>query len=883
VSRIRAGWFRLRGLFRTGADRDLRDEVTFHLEMMEAQLREAGMDEAAAKREARARFGGVTQVGEAYRDQGTLPWMETLVHDLRYGVRTLARAPGVTVAALLTLTLAIGASTAILSIVNAVLLRPLPYADPERLVVLGDRGEDGSPGTIGFATVEDLRNGSGAFESMAVLRSWQPTLVAGGEAERLPALRVSANYFSMLGVQPALGSGFTPEVDRPEQWHVVLLSDGLWRRRFGADPGVIGRSITMNDLTFRIIGVMPAGFEPIISARYYQPAELWAPLGYDTTLSYACRSCQHLRAFGKLAPGRSVEEARAELAVMRAQLAADYPRDYSQANMSVIRLQDAVAGPVRPALYVLLGAVGFVLLIACANVANLLLARAMARSREMALRSALGAGRWRLVRQLLTESLALSLLGGVLGVGLAAALLQALVQLAPVSIPRIDRVEMDGAVLLFALLLSAATGVFVGLIPALRASSASLQERLALDSRTTAGGPSGTARRALVVADLALALVLLAGSGLMLKSVARLLQVDPGFNVERVLTLQFSLVGTRYRENAPVLSFINRAVEQVTTLPGVEGAAISGQVPLAGNRDTWGFHIEGRVPANSAEDPDVERYSVTPDYFRVLGIPLRRGRLITTDDRAEGQPVIVIAESTARTLWPGEDPIGRRVRIGPATSGPWRTVVGIVGDVRHADLASPPTLQMYLPQSQVTDSFLVISVRTATSDPGAIPAQVRAVIREMDPSVPIYSVASMDALVGKAVAERRFVMQLLGAFASLALLLAGIGLYGVVSYTVAQRTREVGVRVALGATPVDVLRLVLGSGAGTVAVGLAAGIVAASVATGFLDALLFDVGARDPWTLGGSVLTLAAVALAAHVLPARRALRVDPVIALRQE
>jgi putative ABC transport system permease protein len=884
MSRLRTAWSRLMGLLRLrGSEPELRDELTFHLEMMEAELRRQGMDAEAAHREARARFGGMTQIGEAYRDQRTLPWVETLFQDLRYGMRTLARTPGLTLVALLTLTLGIGTTTAIFSIVHTVLLRPLPYAAPERLVAFGDRDASGSPSNIGFATFNDFRKGGRTFESMAAVRSWQPTLVAGGEAERLSAMRVSANYFEMLGVRPALGSAFSSDQDRPEQWRVVLLSDGLWRRRFGADPAVVGKSLTMNDLTFRVIGVMPASFEPIVSSRYYQPAELWAPLGYDTTLNYACRSCQHLRAFGKIAPGYSKGQARTELALMRAQLATAYPGDYGPGEMSLIGLDDAVAGPVRPALYVLLAAVVFVLLIACANVANLLLARATVRSREMALRSALGASRSRLVRQLLTEAMALSALGGALGVALAALSLDWLARIAPVSLPRMDRLEMDGTVLGFSLLLAMTTGLIFGLAPALRSSRANLQDALGSDSRTTAGGSSSTARRLLVVADLALALVLLAGSGLMLKSVGRLLQVDPGFEPDRLLTMQLSLVGTAYREDAAVRSFINQVVDRVTALPDADAAAISGQIPLGGNQDTWGFHIEGRIPANPAADPEVERYSVTPDYFRVLGIPLRKGRLITDDDRADGLPVIVLGESTARALWPGEDPIGRRVRIGPAESGPWRTIVGIVGDVRHADLASAPTLQMYLPQSQVTDSYLVLTVRTAGGPPSALTAQLRSVIREMDPAVPIYSVATMDALLLNTLSERWFVLQLLSGFALIALLLAAIGLYGVVSYTVSQRTREVGVRVALGARRLDILRLVLGSGAATVAAGLSAGVVAAALTTRFLDALLFDVQAGDPWTVGGAVVILTLVALCAHLLPARRVLRVDPVIALRQD
>ncbi len=886
MSRLREWSSRLTGFILRGRVHDAADldaELQFHLAMTEEQLRNTGMDADDARREARVRVGGLTQVAEAYRDQRGLPLAETVLQDFRYAVRTLARTPGFTFAALVTLALGIGANTAIFSVVNTVLLRPLPYQDPDRLVMIGDRDSDGSASNLGYATFQDFRDRSRTVPEMAAIRSWNPTLVAGGEAERLSAMRVSWNYFAMLGVRPALGTAFTAAEDRPDQWHVLLLSDGLWRRRFGADPGVVGRTVLMNDVSYRVVGVMPASFEPLVSARFYQPAELWAPLGYDASLNYACRSCQHLKALGRIGAGANATQARAELNTIRGQLAASYPSDYPPGDMALVRLQDEIAGPVRPVLYVLLGAVGLVLLIACANVANLLLARAMNRSREMAVRSALGAGRARLIRQVLTESVTLSLAGGTLGVALAAVMLGSVATLAPVSIPRVDRASIDPAVLGFALLLSVVTGVLFGLVPALRVSRESLQTTLALDSRASVGGSSNRARGLLVVGDLALALVLLASAGSMVKSVVRLMGVNPGFNTDRLLTLQFSLIGTRYREDAAVVAFVDSALDRIRAIPGVEAAAAAGQIPLGGNGDTWGFHIEGRIKPNPSEDPAVERYSVTPDYFRVLGIPLLKGRVITYADRADSLQVLVISESTAKTLWPGEDPIGRRVRIGDAATGPWRTVVGVAGDVRHASLAAPPTLQMYLAQAQVTDSYLVLAVRERLAAASPSAPQIRAVFREMDPAVPIYAVATMEELAGKSVAERRFVMRVLGGFAALALLLAAIGLYGVVSYTVAQRTREVGVRMALGARPADILRLVLRSGATTVAAGLAVGVTGALLAMQSMRALLFDVSASDPATVAGAVGALSVVALAAHVIPARRALRVDPVIALRQD
>jgi putative ABC transport system permease protein len=885
MSRRREWASRLLGLLRSGGGSTrgrLAEELEFHRQMLEEQHRRRGLSEGDAARAARLELGGVAQIHEAWRDQHGIPAIEMLIHDLRYGSRMLARSPGFTLAAVLTLTLGIGANAAIFTIVDGALLRPLPYASPNRLVTVGDQANDGSSSNVGYTTVLDWRTRSRSFETIAMMRSWLPTLVTNGEAERVPAVRVTANYFEMLGVRPALGRTFTADEDRPEQWRVVLLSDGLWRRRFGADPWIVGKTITMNDRAYRIVGVMPRDYEPILSARYYQPAQMWAPLGYDTSLSYACRSCQHLHAFGRLRRGVTPAQASAELSAVRERMRAEHPDDYAPGNVAVVPLVDAVVGSVRPALYVLSAAVGFVLLIACANVANLLLARSLGRRRELALRAALGAGRGRIVRQLMTESVLLSAIGAVGGVLLAIAAVKGLSSLAPVSLPRLDHISVDGRVLLFTTVMALATGLLCGIVPAFNSSSVDLLTSLSTDTRTSVGG-SSRARATLVVIDLSLALVLLTGAGLMLRTMASLVRVDPGFDADRVVTMQLSLGGTAYAEDASVVVFQDRLLERLRALPGVEAAALAGQIPFGANFDTWGFHIKGGMKPNPADDPSVQRYAVTLDYFRVMNIPLLAGRSITAMDSATSQPVMVVSATTAKSLWPSGNAIGAQVRIGGHANGPWRTVVGIVGDVHHEDLTTPPEMAMYTPQTQNTDSFLVLTVKAASSQSLALVPAIRGTVREIDPAIPVFDVATMKERLDRAAAPRLFVMRVLAGFAGVSLLLAAIGLYGVVSYTVAQRTREVGLRVALGARPADIRHLVLSGGFALVAAGLAIGLAAALASTRFLGALLFGVSRTDPTTFLSAAGLLSMVALVAHWLPLRRALAVDPTVALRHE
>jgi putative ABC transport system permease protein len=800
--------------------------------------------------------------------------------DLRYAARVLMRARGFAAIAGITLALGIGANAAIFSVLSSVLLRPLPYADPARLVMVGEREADGTAGNTDYTTFLDWRDRSRGFEEMALVRSWQPTLTSNGEPERISAMRVSWNYFHVLGVKPALGRDFRADEDHPDRWRVLLISDRLWRRRFAADPSMVGRVVTMNDRDFTIVGVLPPTFEPLISERFYQPADLWGLVGYDVSLSYACRGCQHLKAIGRLKAGTPLETARADIDAVQIALRKQFPSEYPQATMALVPLQDVLTGHIRPALLVLMGAVAFVLLIACANVANLLLARMARREHDLALRTALGASRARLVRQLLAENALLAALGGTGGVALAVIAVPLLTRVAPASMARLADAHVDGRVVAFSALVSLVTALVFGLLPALRASRIDLRDSLHGDGRKTAHAPTSLARRLLVAADVALAVVLLVGAGLMIRSVDRLIGVNPGFDPDQVLTMQISMVGQAYQKDEAVVAKTDEMITKLRALPGVAAVAAAGQIPLGGNGDRWGFHVQGR--AVTAEDPSVERYSVTPEYFPVMRIPLRRGRLFTDADRAGAEPVMLVGERTARLLWTNADPIGQHVRIGAADSGPWRTVVGIVGDVRHHEMAAPPTMQMYTPQAQLTDSFLTFVIR-ANGDPAALASEARQTIWSVARDVPVYAVAPLADLVARSVGPRRFVMLLLECFGAVALLMTAVGLYGVIAYTVSERTREIGIRAALGASPGAIVRLVVGSGFAVVAAGLTAGVLVAAGATKYLQGSLYGISPTDPITFATVIALLVLVSLAAQGIPIARAMRVDPAVALRQE
>ena len=872
---------------------DIVDELAQHVAQHHADLVASGVPDEEALRQALEPLDHPERVARALaRADRTRPsavepppsfgrrLFDGVIGDFRYAARVLARSKGFAFTAIVTLGLAIGANTTIFSVLHAVLLRPLPYAEPERLAYVGDSNGTGAPSNTGYATFLDWKAQNHSFEDMAVIRPWTPTLALNGDPERIAALRVSANFFRLLGTRPALGRDFAAADDTPSTSQVVVISDGLWHRRFNADPGVIGRVLRMNDKDFQVIGVMPASFEPLISEHFYQRAEMWAALGYDMSLTYACRSCQHLKVLARLRPGTTAAAAAAEMTRVLAALRDRFPTDYPRASVVAVRpLTDELSGDIRSALTALMGAVGFVLLIACANVANLLLARMARREHDLVLRAALGASRTRMVRQLLAESALLAFAGSLTGLALSAVAVPMLTHAAPVSLSRLSSAQLNPPVVAFGLGLSLLTTLAFGMLPAMRASRVELSGAIAGDGRRTATAPTSAARRLLVAVDIALAVVLLAAAGLMIRSVGQLIGINPGFDPDGVLTMQISMAGQRFTEPGAVVRATDDIVARIQALPGVTGAAVAGQIPLGGNGDSWSLHVVGR-PAG-ADDPSAERYAVTPQYFAVMRIPLIRGRLIAASDRPDTERVIVIGQRTAERVWPDADPIGAHVRTG-GYDGPVYTVIGIVGDVRHSELAAPPTMQWYGAQSQFADSVLTVVVRTA-GDPASLTADVRRAITSVAPDVPVDHVATLRDLVDRSVGPRRFVMLLLELFAAMALLMTAIGVYGVVAYSVSERTREFGVRAALGASRAELARLVIGSGLFVVASGLAAGCVLAFAATRYLEASLFNVRPTDPLTFAAVVIVLLLVTLLAQMLPVLRATRIDPATALRQE
>ncbi|SPE38296.1 conserved membrane hypothetical protein [Candidatus Sulfopaludibacter sp. SbA6] len=804
--------------------------------------------------------------------------------DLSFSLRALRKNPAFSIVAVTTLALGVGANTAIFSVVRAVLLNQLPYRQPGRLVALGeaDSGEQ-RPETIGYTTAYDWRRLSHSFESMSLYRDAAGAIVERGEPELLQGMRVGYDFFDTLGIPMQLGRGFLPEEDRPDRRYEVILSDGLWKRRFGGDPHIAGRAIRLNESSFTVVGVLPASFRALEIPGSAGTPDMFMPLGYDLTLPYACRDCQHLHLIARIKPSVAVRQAQAELKTIMSDLVRQYPDSYPpSATVAIEPLHSYVVGRVSTALWVLLGAVGFVLLIACANVANLMLARATGRAKEIALRAALGAGRWRLVRQLFTESLMLALAGGLAGVLLACWCTSALAALGPKEIPRVNEVRVDTAVLLFGLAASLLTGVLFGLTPALRASRVDLNDALKDLSKTTAGRARHGLRNLLATAELALAFVLVVGAGLLGKSFVRLLDVNPGYDAHNVLTLRTYVYGARYRKPEAELGYYNQAIQRLRATPGIESVAMTSELPLA-DFDRRGFHIRDRRPRIPSDVPSADTYSVSPDYFRVMKIPLRRGHLFTEADGPNTPTVAVVSETCEREQFPGGSAIGKQIQLGGRDDQkPWATIVGVVGDVHQYGPEIKPNIAAYIVQSQDVSFGYSLVARTEI-DPRLMERTVRAALLAVDPTQPVFRVQPMESYLSSWMAQRSFTLALIALFGALALALAAVGIYGVIAYAVTLRTREVGIRMALGAERRDVLVMVLRTGAALTGTGLAAGFLASLALTRLLASLLFEVRATDLATSVVVAVVLSAVALLASYLPARRAASVDPTIALRYE
>ncbi len=805
--------------------------------------------------------------------------MQSFWQDLRYGARMLVKKPGFTFIAIVTLSLGIGANTAIFSVVNGVLLSALPYPQPEQLAMvwLDNRRQSIREDITSYPNFLDWRDQNKTFQGMAGMRSLNVNLTGDGDPEEIRIASVSPNFFLLMGVNPALGRSFTAEEEQPGRDRIVILSHGLWQRRFGADQGILNKTISLNGESSVIVGVMPPGFQ------FPERTELWSPLAPNERLR-AARGSFWLPVVGRLKPGVTRAQAQADMNLIGNQLEQQYPDMNAGYGVNVVPLMEHTVGSIRRSLLVLFGAVLFVLLIACANVANLLLARAAARQREVAVRAAMGAGRWRIVRQLLTESLLLAVVGGGLGVLLAWWGLQLLIDLSPANIPRLENIRLDGRALGFTILLSLLTGLIFGLAPALQTSQLELSESLKEGGRTGSGGQRAQRiRGAFIVAEVALTLALLVGAGLLIRSFLRLQEVSPGFRTDHLLTLQLRLPRTKYPEGVQVASFYERLRERLSALPGVQNASATSGILLPKLTNSSNFTVE-----NKPQDPREQRLelpfdSAQPNYFQTMGIQLLSGRAFTAQDARDKPEVAIINEAFVKRYFQNEDPIGKRFTFGDGNNNPqWITIVGVVRDTKRQGLDQPIRIESWMPHAQAPSRSMQIVLRTS-GDPLALSQATREAIWSLDRDLPISRIETMEQILSENVAQRRLNMVLLGLFAMVALILAAVGIYGVMSYAVTQRTHEIGIRVALGAQTRDVLRLVVTQGMRLALAGVAIGLIATVILTRLMASLLFGVSATDPITFAAIAALLIVVALVACWVPARRASKVDPMVALRFE
>jgi putative ABC transport system permease protein len=802
--------------------------------------------------------------------------MQNLLQDLRYGARMLSKTPGYTLIAVLTLALGIGATTTIFSFVNGILLRPLPYRETERLVLVNEiSAQRGPMGGISFPNLLDWREQNQVFTGIAAWGGGGYTLTGNGDPEQLPGSSISYNTFEVLGIAPVLGRTFREEEDRPGQDLVVILGYGLWERRFGAKPDVIGQTITINNRPRTVIGVMPPGF------KFPEIAELWVPLALDTRRW--TRNDHGLGCVARLKPGVMLAQAQADMNAVARHIEEQNPVTNEGMGVTLTFANEGrVTSNARKSLWILLGVVGLVLLIACANVANLMLARASARQREVAIRAALGAGRWRIFRQLLTESILLGIVGGALGLTLAIIGLDLLRTAIPVEIPFWMKLEIDNRVLLFTAGISLLTGVIFGTAPALQASQIDLNETLKEGGRSAAGSSHHRLRRLLVVTELALSLILLIGAGLLMRGFLRLQAVNTGFNPENVLTMRVNLPGSKYDTPVKRSAFFKTLIERIGALPGVQAAGGTSNLPLFG---TWGrsLTVEGFPVLSVGQAPMIRHHVVTPNYLRAMGISIMMGRDFTDADTRDGLKVTIVDQRLAQEYWPNQSPLGKRIRFGPPEDNePWHTIVGMVGNVENERLGSTQDKSVYLPHAEISTGGLSLAVRSAIS-PERLVGSIREQVKAMDSDLPVSQVLAMTAIVTQSIWQSRLYVILFGVFAGVALLLASVGIYGVMAYSVAQRTHEIGIRLALGAQRGHVLRLVIVQGMKLTLAGTAIGLAGALAFTRLLQSQLYEVSATDPLTFGSVAALLSLIALLACYIPARRATKVDPMVALRYE
>jgi putative ABC transport system permease protein len=886
---------RRRWFLRRHRDENMNEELRFHIERQTAANIAAGMTPHEARRQSMLQFGGVEAVKENCREQRRGFWLESLWVDLRFGFRMLCKNPGFSVIAVLTLSLAIGASTAVFSVVNAVLLKPPPYPHSERIVFPWrtvppgfNLGYDQIPwGRFEFLFFSHELN---TFQAMGAFLADSFNLTGSGEPARIDGLRASAGFFPSLGVSPSLGRTFTPEEDQLGHNQEVVLSHKLWRERFAADPDVLGRVLELNGEPYTVIGVMPEGFAFPRAAEmpggftFAKEVELWVPLALVPGPVLPAESSE-LAVVGRMRPGVTREQSQAEMDLLGKRLERQFPNSSGWFNARLTPMSRQVAGDTGRPLLLLLGAVGVVLLIACSNVASLFLARSLKRRREFTLRAALGAAQGRLVRQLLTESVLLASVGGLVGLLFANAGIYFVKVFGPANIPRLHEVSLDLRVLAFTLTVTLLTGVFFGLAPAIGAVRASLMEALKEGGQRSGEGPSGSKiRSAFLVTQVALALVLVVATGLLTQTLFRLLKVDPGFRAEHVLTFELSLPASKYPDVDRIVALYHGALQRLRALPGVESAGIVEIVPMSGATESTALRIPGR-PAAADEKPPYSNYTIaSPGYFAAVGTPLLRGRDFLETDTSTSEPVTIINSSMAKKYWPNDDPLGKQV--GPKSlKFPAATIVGIVADTKRLSLREQPSPEMYVLYTQkVWPSLLAMDVvLRANVDPASLTSSASEAIRSLDAGVPLAKVQTLTAVVDDSMTQQRFSVLLLGCFGALALLLASIGMYGVISYSVAQRTQEIGIRMVLGAQRRSVFQMVLGQGARLGGLGIMIGLVGALGVTRLLAGFLYGVRPTDPVTFAGVSLLLLAVALLACYIPARRAMRVDPMVAIRYE